>query len=249
MTRMAAWLAPAGMLLMLSGPGPLHADDEWRLLGTKQVGRGAEKDVVDVGRQDGKFKSIRIDVSEGTIEMYNIRVLFANGEDFSPDTRVVFQENQRSRVIDLPGEAREIRRIEFAYRNREPRGQAVVSVYGREVGPSNESPDSGGWEAIGAREVDFRADRDNLEVSGSRAFRSLMFQVNGGDLELYNVKVTFANGDTFSPDLRLNFDANTRTRAIDLPGALRDIRRIDFFYRSVRGGGEGKATVRVFGRK
>ena len=102
---------------------------------------------------------------------------------------------------------------------------------------------------MGAREVNFRADHDVLEVPGRRAYRSLMFQVDGGDLEMFNVKVTFVNGQSFSPDTRFHFDSNTRSRTLDLPGELRDIRRIDFFYHSVRGGGDGRATIRVFGRK
>ena len=244
------WLASAGLFLMATQPVSLHAGDEWSLLGTRKVSRAAEKDVIEVGQRDGKFRSIRIDVNEGTIEIYNIRVLFVNGEDFSPETRLVFREGERSRVIDLPGEARSIRRIEFAYRNTEPRGEAIVSVYGRESGPSNPEPGGGdGWEAIGARQVDFHADHDLLVVAGKRAYRRLMFQVEGADLEMFNVKVTFANGESFSPDTRLHFDANTRSRAIDLPGSLRDIQRIAFFYRSTRRGEDGKATVRVFGRK
>lgn len=250
MKRTAAWLAPAGLLLMLALPGPLHANDEWRLLGTKKVSHATEKDVVEVGQQDGKYKSIRIDVTEGKVELFDIRVVFANGEDFSPTTRLVFQEGERSRVIDMPGDARAIRRVEFAYRNLEPRGQAVVNLYGRELtGSDNGPPSTEGWEVIGSREVDFRADRDVLEVGGKKAYRRLMLGVDRGDVEIHNVKVTFANGDSFSPDTRLHFDADTRTRAIDLPGALRDIRRIEFRYRSLRGGNDGRAIVRVFGRK
>jgi hypothetical protein len=213
------------------------------------VSRNAEKDVVEVGQRDGRFRSIRIDVNEGTVEMFNIRVLFSNGEAFSPDTRLVFREGERSRVIDLPGDARGIQRIEFGYRNREPRGEAVVSVFGRELTGDDHGAPGAGWEAIGSRQVDFRADHDRLEASGKRAYRRIMFEVDRGDLQMSNLKVTFANGETFAPDVRLNFDENTRTRAIDLPGALRDIRRIDFYYHSVRGGGDGKATIKVFGLK
>jgi len=243
-------LTGAGLLFSLLSPVTLHATDEWKLLGTRGVGRAAEKDGIDVGLRDGRFTAIRIDVNEGTVEMYNVRVVFTDGEAFSPDTRLIFQEGERSRVIDLPGNARGIRRIEFAYRNREPRGQAVVSVYGRETGGSaGGSPGSEGWEVIGARQVSFRADHDVVAAAGNRAYRSLMFEVDGGDLEMFNVKVTFANGESFSPDTRFHFDANSRSRNFDLPGTLRDIRRVDFYYRSVKGGGDGRATIRVFGRK
>jgi hypothetical protein len=38
-----------------------------------------------------------------------------------------------------------------------------------------------------------------LEMPGARAYRSLMFEVGGGDLEMFNLKVTFANGQSFFP--------------------------------------------------
>ncbi len=248
MKRVATILTGAGLLLNLALPAAVHASDDWQLLGKRNVGQAAETDGIDVGLRDGLFNAIRIDVNEGTVEIYNIRVKFMNGEDYSPDTRLVFKEGERTRVIDLPGEARGIRRIEFAYRNTESRGQAVVSVFGRETGGTpDETPE--GWEAVGSREVNFHADHDIIEVPGTKAYRSLMLQVVGGDLDMFNVKVTFANGETYSPDTRFHFDSNTRSRTLDLPGNLRDIRRINFYYRSVKGGGEGHATIKVFGRK
>jgi hypothetical protein len=66
------------------------------------------------------------------------------------------------------------------------------------------------------------------------------------------VKITFGNGETFSPNTRLLFSAGTMSRVIDLPGSARIIRRIDFFYRSTGGviaTGANKATVHVYGRR
>ncbi|MEP7325520.1 MAG: hypothetical protein ABI836_06205 [Gemmatimonadota bacterium] len=226
----------------------LHASDDWQLLGKRNVGRAAETDGIDVGLRNGLYNAIRIDVNEGTVEMYNIRIKFMNGEDFSPDTRLVFKEGERTRVIDLPGDARGIRRIEFTYRNTELRGQAVVSVFGRETGGTPDGAPAG-WDLVGSREVSFQAEHDVFEMPGTKSYRSLMFQVGGGDLDMFNVKITFANGETYSPDTRFHFDSNTQSRTIDLPGALRDIRRINFYYRSVKGGGDGHATIKVFGRK
>jgi len=37
------------------------------------------------------------------LEMYDVEVVFGNGDTFSPATRLIFAENSRSRVIDLPG--------------------------------------------------------------------------------------------------------------------------------------------------
>ena len=107
-----------------------YPQDEWDLLGTRQVSFAAEKDVIGAKHQ-GRFRAIKIEVEGGNLEMYNIRVVFGNGGHFSPETRVVFRQGSWSRTIDLPGDARVIRRIEFWYRSELKRGRATVRVYGR----------------------------------------------------------------------------------------------------------------------
>ena len=99
------------------------------------------------------------------------------------------------------------------------------------------------------RPVDFRVDHDVIVSAGDGAFRAIRIEVEGGDLEMFDVKLTFGNGETFSPATRLYFREGTRSRVIDLPGAARIIRRIDFFYRSALFGAQGRATVHVYGRR
>jgi hypothetical protein len=123
------------MLLAASAPvrtahpaAPVRAD--WELLGTRRVSFAAEKDVISAKHQ-GRFRAIKIELEGGNLDMYNIRVVFGNGESFSPETRVEFREGSWSRTIDLPGGARVIRRIEFWYRSELKRGRATIRVYGR----------------------------------------------------------------------------------------------------------------------
>jgi len=104
------------------------------------------------------------------------------------------------------------------------------------------------WELLGTRRVSFAVDHDALVVGArSGAFKAIKLEVAGGDLVMYNIKVTFGNGETWSPNTRLNFDRGSWSRTMDLPGPARIIRRIDFWYRSrLR---RGTATVRVFGQR
>ncbi len=63
--------------------------------------------------------------------MYNVKVTFGDGSSFSPQTRLVFAQGAWSRVIDLPGNARRIRKVEFWYRSRGARtGRARVQLFG-----------------------------------------------------------------------------------------------------------------------
>jgi hypothetical protein len=104
------------------------------------------------------------------------------------------------------------------------------------------------WELLGQREVDFKADRDTISVGQSKGrFRQLRLSVRGGSIEMHDMVVTFGNDQKFSPDLRHQFNEKSTSRIIDLPGERRNIRRIDFRYRSMKRR-EGKATVAVYGR-
>lgn len=109
-------------------PHPLR---DWELLGSRRVEFRAERDVIKVSAREGVFTAIKFEVRGGNLDMYNIRVVFGNGDVFSPETRVEFREGSWSRTIDLPGNTRVIRRIEFHYRSELKRGKATIRAYGR----------------------------------------------------------------------------------------------------------------------
>jgi hypothetical protein len=105
------------------------------------------------------------------------------------------------------------------------------------------------WVHLGSRVVGSGGDRDIIRTAGEGRFRRIRLLVEGGDLELFDVMITFADGKTFSPPGRFSFTGNLRSRVIALPGGARVIRWINFFYRKLPGGGQGKAIVRVYGRR
>ena len=106
--------------------------DDWELLGRKDVSFLVERDTIDVGRSEGRFRALRIVVEGAPVEMRDIRVTFGDGSTFHPETRLHFAENSVSRTIDLPGRGRIIRKIDFVYRKTSGIfRQATVSVYGR----------------------------------------------------------------------------------------------------------------------
>src|SRR5882672_8274173 len=142
----------------------------WEPLGSRSVSFAVDRDVIDVGAREGTFDAIRIEVDGGSLEMYNIRITFGNGDTWSPNTRVLFRQGSWSRLIELPGPARVIRKIEFWYRSRVRRGQATVRVFGRAAGtapapvapnpiqptapapgPVPNPPPPGDWDHIGMR--------------------------------------------------------------------------------------------------
>lgn len=101
---------------------------------------------------------------------------------------------------------------------------------------------------LGERAVDFRATRDVITVGRyDGSFRSLAFEVEKNNIEIFNIVVTYEDGQRERLDTRLVFDAGTRSRMIGLEGGRRRIRTIEFEFRTVGSWLEGRARVRVFG--
>jgi hypothetical protein len=105
-----------------------------------------------------------------------------------------------------------------------------------------------GWNRLGERWVQHGAagDHDVITAAGEGRFRRIMLRVEHSAIELFDVVVTFGDGTTFSPTTRLVFAPGTTTRTIDLPGDARIIRRVDFKFRNLPGG--GRAQVELWAR-
>lgn len=240
------------------GGGGGESKEKWEKLGSREVDFVADKDTIEVGANEGRFDKIRLDVEEGNLDMWNIRIVFGDGSDHSPDTRIEFRQGSMSRTIDLPGEARVIRKVEFWYKSEFKKGRARIHVFGRhaaggggDVKPPMKDPKDRfpGWDHLGSRVVDFGGDHDSIDCRGEGRFTSFQLEVENGDLEMFDIVVTFGNGDKESPKTRFVFDDSTRTRVIDLPGNKRFIKRVDFYYKSIRASRDGRATINLYGKR
>jgi hypothetical protein len=101
---------------------------------------------------------------------------------------------------------------------------------------------------LGEQEVDFKVDHDKIDVKRHEgSFRSLFFQVEKNDIELFNLLVVYENGERQGIETRLIFNEGSRSRLIDLNGGERRIKSIQFTYRTVGTWQEGKARVVVYG--
>ena len=126
--------APPPVAAAPAQPAKPPAPAEWTLLGTQRVGfNKTERDRIDAGgRGMGHFREVRFTVKGAPVEVYELTITFANGEQFKPTMKLHFDEKTASPVIDLPGEKRSIRHIDIVYRSVSPKAaEATLSVYGR----------------------------------------------------------------------------------------------------------------------
>ncbi len=133
-TRVLVSTLLASVVVLTACAGPRIASetaDGWQVLGRRTVHGRNDVDVIDVGRHEGLFHQIQIEVRGSALEMYDVQVTFGDGETFSPPTRLVFGRGESSRVIDLPGAARIIRHVRFHYGNLPRGGRAHVRLLAR----------------------------------------------------------------------------------------------------------------------
>jgi hypothetical protein len=224
----------------------------WTLLGSQNVNGRRDRDTIRVGKRKGGFDQLTLVVTESDLDLNDFTIVFTGGQKWSPKVKHTFKEGARTRAIDLPGKDRTISRIELAYANLPGGGKAKVEVYGRDLGRPAPPPltpvtwDNKGWTFLGKKTVDGWRDRDRLNVFAARPFSEVMFVVVGSDVQLNNVLITLGNGETFQLPSSVTFKEGTRTAPIDIPGALRKIKSIDFAYANLPGG--GRAQVEVWAR-
>lgn len=103
--------------------------DVWVPLGCQAVGFAVDRDVIKVGRREGRFKAIRLTAQGSRVHMISLRVVYANGEPDDLQVDRVLRPGERTRALDLRGRERAIDRVEMVYRSRPSfRGRANVCV-------------------------------------------------------------------------------------------------------------------------
>lgn len=264
-TTIGRVLCVAGVLLA-GAAAPARAD-EWVLLGERRVKLfGADRDTIPVTAAEGRFKRIKIKVEGNDLELLDLKVTFGNGEVEDVPVRQRIAEGGETRAIDLPGEARVIKTIMFVYktdgggpRRRVREGNARVVVYGKQAEgggggdakPADKPAAKQEWVKLGERRVQlFGADKDAIPVSGAEGvFRRIKLKVTENGVEMLDLKVHFANGETQDVQVRTNIREGGETRVIDLEGAARVIEKIVMTYKTAGGLDKlkGRALVTVYG--
>lgn len=104
---------------------------KWEQLGTRVVNMTLDHDEILVTAAEGGFTKLKIHVSKAPLHIINCKVIFGNGEETNLDIKHDFAKGTDTRIIDLPGEKRIIRKIIFNYKSKPTaKGKAVVTVFG-----------------------------------------------------------------------------------------------------------------------
>ncbi len=106
-----------------------------------------------------------------------------------------------------------------------------------------------GWDLLGETKVNFIRDRDELKILNTNQYTAVRFRVENKDVHIKDVNIIYPNGDKLTPSLDDDIAAGQYSKQIDLAPEGRDIRSIQFSYRSTGSVLKGRATVYVFGKR
>ncbi|HXF53004.1 MAG TPA: hypothetical protein VNK52_02665 [Hyphomicrobiaceae bacterium] len=92
---------------------------DWVELGCQQVALfGRDSDSIRVGRREGRFRSIRLEVRGADVEILDLKVIYANGASDDIQVRHFLRAGERTRPLDLKGWERAIDRVVLNYRTK-----------------------------------------------------------------------------------------------------------------------------------
>jgi hypothetical protein len=115
--------------------GAADDDQGWERLGSRKVNWTVDRDVIPVTVAEGRFTRIRLRVLGGAVHLMDLTVHFGDGESYDVQVRKLIGPGSATRIIDLPGRARVIRKVSMTYRTvaKAKRGKANVVVWGRQA--------------------------------------------------------------------------------------------------------------------
>jgi len=235
--------------------GEKAVQENWELLGEKKVDRRFDRDTIRVGRKEGRFEKIALEVKDNDVEIMDFKVFFHRGPPQDVQVRQRIREGQRTRPIDLQGGDRIIDRIELAYRTRGRGDRATVAVYGLQGGGGGRGDHGdgrgGGWDELGCGNVGIKADSDTIRVGRREGrFSAIQLRVRGNKVNILDLRVIYNHGPPDDIRVRSEIRDGGETRPLDLRGERRVIDRVELSYKIPLGVNllKGPATVCVFGR-
>jgi hypothetical protein len=105
---------------------------DWFFLEDKRVGFEVDHDVIHFGNWKDDVRQLKLKITDGPLKMYDMKIHFDHGEVWDVSLRFRFAQGSESRVIDMNGGLRHLKKIEFWYETKGfARGRSRVAVWGR----------------------------------------------------------------------------------------------------------------------
>ena len=101
------------LLVVLAASLPALASSGWERLGMTKAKVRLDRDVIPVTIKDGTFKKLKVKVRDNGLRILDMKVFFGDGSVHDVQIRKVIKQGGETRVIDLPGRKRIIKKTDF----------------------------------------------------------------------------------------------------------------------------------------
>jgi uncharacterized membrane protein len=106
-----------------------------------------------------------------------------------------------------------------------------------------------GWELLGELTVDFARDNDKLDINSSNRYTALRFKVENREVKIRDLKIVFANLDKLEPAIEEVVPADQYSKILELGPEGKEVRSVEFKYRTTGNLLKGRARVLIFGKR
>ena len=106
-----------------------------------------------------------------------------------------------------------------------------------------------GWDLLGEEKVNFVTDNDKINVYNQTLYTAIKFQVTTKDIHINDVNIIYPNGDKLNPSVDEDIAAGSFSKEIEIDPLGKEIRGVQFKYRSKGNLLKGRARVLVFGKR
>jgi hypothetical protein len=105
---------------------------DWVKLGSRVVNMQADHDEIMVTVADGVFTKVRLKIMKAPIHLMNMNIIFGNGTNKNVVFNKKFTAGSFTRVIDLPGNKRIIKKVKLNYKSVPVgKGRAIITLFGK----------------------------------------------------------------------------------------------------------------------
>src|SRR5258708_5202203 len=109
--------------------------------------------------------------------------------------------------------------------------------------------DKAGWHKIGETTVDFKKEREEIEIYGANRFAAIKFKVVKEPIDLVSAEIVYASGDNQMINFNLQLKAPGYSRETNLNGGERTVKKIILVYKTEPNANDRKAHVEIWGLK
>lgn len=88
----------------------------WQKIGEVTASFQVEKDGISVLGKD-RFKAIKLRITDASINIYDVEVFYESGDSEHFDVKSEFKSGQETRILDLKGSNRELKKVVFTYKS------------------------------------------------------------------------------------------------------------------------------------